>query len=354
MKVVQVMRTALKDVSEGICEAGTLAELFEQQFPLVATESHASVIRNLEVEYYDANQTLQGLIGRQRDLKPRIRFSDATSSIDAQTRAMEGNRSAANDYLKRMNESIAQMMDPSNEGQARRWISAQDGGIPPELAESIVQGAIFQDEYRASVERRRKAEQEANAAARKGEQMAAAALRERQREIERVQGLYDGQLETLQRDIALHGEIGEVAKLRYELERGNLRELNQTQADNLLQLREELSLLERRSSLINTYVPDLERLKTLQRDSMAIEMLDPGLGNLAAKQLERELGNVATRGLQVPTLSDASVSGPFGEADRLDREMERYREQYQQRLELLAKVYERRVRRKATGSSGAG
>lgn len=330
---LQVMRTALKEVSEGIREAGTLAELFEQQFPLVATESHASAIRNLEVEYDDANQTLQGLIGRQRDLKPAL--DDATSSIDAQTRAMEGNRSAANDYLKRVNESIAQMMDPSNEGRARRWIASQDGGVPPEIAAAIVEAERFRDQWEADQEARRKAEQEANAAARKGEQMAASALRERQREMERVQGLYDGQLETLQRDIALHGEIGEVAKLRYELERGNLRDLNQAQADNLLQLREELSLLERRSSLINTYVPDLERLKTLQRDSMAIESLDPGLGNLAAKQLERELGNVATRGLQVPTSLDATVSGPFGEADRLDREMERYREQYQQRLELL-------------------
>ncbi|MFS8174976.1 tape measure protein [Vreelandella titanicae] len=327
------MRAAFEEVGEGIREAGTLAELFEQQFPLVATESHASVIQNLAVQYDDANGELQGLIGRQRDLKPAL--DDATSSIDAQTRAMEGNRSAANDYLARIQDSIAQTMDPSREGQARRWIATQDGGIPPEVAASIIEASRFEDEYKESIERRRKAEQEANAAARKGEQMATAALREREREIQRVQGLYDGQLDSMQRDIALHGEIGEVAKLRYELERGNLRDLSQAQGEHLLQLREELSLIEQRSSLISTYIPDLGRLQQLQRDSMAIESLDPNLGNLAAKQLQREIGSMATSGLKVPTSIDPSVSGPFGEADRLDREMERYREQYQQRLEVL-------------------
>ncbi|WP_083004745.1 tape measure protein [Halomonas sp. GT] len=325
------LRTAIDEVRDGIREAGTLAELVKDNF--IVPDSHINTVNGLAAGYDTSAQSADGLAERQRHLEGA--FTSTTSSIDAQTRAMEGNRSAANDYLKRVNESIAQMMDPSNEGRARRWIASQDGGVPPEIATAIVEAERFRDQWEADQEARRKAEQEASAAARKGEQMAASALRERQREMERVQGLYDGQLETLQRDIALHGEIGEVAKLRYELERGNLRDLNQAQADNLLQLREELSLLERRSSLINTYVPDLERLKTLQRDSMAIEMLDPGLGNLAAKQLERELGNVATRGLQVPTSLDASVSGPFGEAARMSQERDRYREQYQQRLEDL-------------------
>lgn len=327
------MRAAFEEVGEGIREAGTLAELFEQQFPVGATASHASVIQNLAVQYDDANGALQGLIGRQRDLKPA--FDDATSSIDAQTRAMEGNRAAASDYLARMQDSIAQMIDPSNEGQARRWISSQDGGIPPELADSIIQGAIYQDEYREAIERRRKAEQEANAAARQGEQMATAALRKQEQERERIKGMYESQELSMRREIELHGEIGEVAKLRWDLENGSMRGLKVEHQEHLLQLREELSLIEQRSSLINTYIPDLGRLQQLQRDSMAIESLDPNLGNLAAKQLQREIGSMATTGLTVPTSLDPSISGPFGEAERLDREMERYREQYQQRLEVL-------------------
>lgn len=325
------LRAAIDEVRDGIREAGTLADLVKDNF--IVPDTHINTVTALADGYDTSAQSADGLAERQRQLEGA--FSAATSSIDTQTRAMEGNRSAANDYLARIQDSIAQTMDPSREGQARRWIATQDGGIPPEVAASIIEASRFEDEYKESIERRRKAEQEANAAARKGEQMATAALREREREIQRVQGLYDGQLDSLQRDIALHGEIGEVAKLRYELERGNLRELNAAQGEHLLQLREELSLIEQRSSLISTYIPDLGRLQQLQRDSMAIESLDPNLGNLAAKQLQREIGSMATTGLTVPTSLDPSISGPFGEADRLDREMERYREQYQQRLEVL-------------------
>lgn len=325
------LRTAIDEVRDGLREAGTLADVVKDNF--IVPDRHIKTVMSLADGYDTSAQSASGLAERQRQLEGA--FDTTTSSIDAQTRAMEANRSAANDYLKRLQESMEQLRDPSREGQARRWIAAQDGGVPEELARSILAAARNEDEYREAVDRRREAEREANAEARRSEQMASAALRERQREMERVQGLYTSQLATLERDIALHGELSDVAKLRYELENGSLRELSQSQGERLLQLREELSLMEQRSSLLNTYIPDLGRLQQLQRDSMAIEMLDPGMGNLAAKQLERELNSVATRGLQVPTALDASVSGPFGEADRLDREMQRYREQYQQRLELL-------------------
>ncbi|WP_185858889.1 tape measure protein [Vreelandella populi] len=327
----RALRTAIDEVKEGVREAGTLANVISENF--VVPQSHIRTVTALADGYDTSAISAKGLADRQRELEGA--FGGATSSIDNQTRAMEANRSAANDYLKRVNESIAQTMDPSNEGRARRWIASQDGGVPPEIAEAIIEAERFRDQWDKDQEARRKAEQEATAAARQSEQMASAALRKQEQERTRIQGLYHSQALSMQREIALHGEIGDVARLRWELESGSLQGLDEEQQKRLLQLREELSLMERRSGLLSTYVPDLERLQKLQRDSMAIESLDPGLGNLAAKQLERELKNLGTQGLSVPTSIDASVSGPFGEADRLDRGMERYREQYQQRLEVL-------------------
>lgn len=325
------LRTAIDEVKEGVREAGTLAEFVSSNFAIPDTV--LNTITSLADNYDTAAQKAEGLSQRQRDLEGSL--NGATSSIDAQTRALEANRSAATDYLARVNESIAQLMDPSNEGRALRWIASQDGGIPEEIAQQIIQAERFRDQWDADQKARRESEQAAAAASRESAQLAATALRERTREAERVKKLYDDQVASMERDLALHGQVGEVARLRYELEQGSLKELNTTQGDRLLQLREELSLVERRSELISQYVPDLERLKSLQRDSMAIDMLDPGLGNLAAAQLERELQNVATQGLNVPTYLDASVSGPFGEADRMQRELDRYREQYQSRLDIL-------------------
>ncbi|SHL49598.1 hypothetical protein SAMN05192556_1187 [Halomonas caseinilytica] len=155
------------------------------------------------------------------------------------------------------------------------------------------------------------------------------------KEAEKLENRFKSTAAQLERELTLYGETGRTAQLRYNLESGELKGLASDRQAYLLSLSRELEALEKRDRLIGQYLPQLEKLKTLQRDAQAIEGMGGNLGNLAAKQLEKEVGNLATQGLDPPGRLDASVGGPFAERDRMRQEMEVYREQYQQRLELL-------------------
>lgn len=280
----------------------------------------------------------------------------ATQRIDDLTNAINLNSEAA--IKAQLVNLTAQMVDV--ERQARETERAISGvnerhNTPGPFRESLVQGSGA-DERRPLLEERQRLSEEqralGSAADRLREQLqlleeqgsapAANSLSklgnsasEAAKEAEKLENRFKSTAAQLERELALYGETGRTAQLRYKLESGELKGLASDRQAYLLSLSRELEALEKRDRLIGQYLPQLEKLKTLQRDAQAIEGMDGNLGNLAAKQLEKEVGNLATQGLDPPGRLDASVGGPFAERDRMRQEMEVYREQYQQRLELL-------------------
>jgi hypothetical protein len=69
---------------------------------------------------------------------------------------------------------------------------------------------------------------------------AAKGLSDAQREAERLQQSYDSLTDSLQEQIALFGQTTEVAKIRYDLENGELAKLNPAQKENLLTMAAQL------------------------------------------------------------------------------------------------------------------
>ncbi|WP_413614748.1 hypothetical protein MRB56_12635 [Halomonas cupida] len=154
------------------------------------------------------------------------------------------------------------------------------------------------------------------------------ALEELEREYESLHG-------RLREQVALFGETGEAARLRYQLEHGSLSQLSDARKQNLIGMAEELDGLREQQEVVQSLFPELEKLRNLAQQSAAVEELDGGLGNLARRRLQDQLGGMASDGAPSMNGLDATVSGPFGEANRLDSEMERYQAWYTQRLELL-------------------
>lgn len=98
-----------------------------------------------------------------------------------------------------------------------------------------------------------------NADAQKASRSRKAGLSEEQREAERLKQSYDSLVASMTEQVALFGQTTEVAKLRYDLENGELSKLNPLQKENLLNLAEQIDTQKRLKELQDAADDRLER-----------------------------------------------------------------------------------------------
>lgn len=191
-------------------------------------------------------------------------------------------------YNDQLREQIANLRDPSALGQANRWLDAQ--GVESPIMRGVTLSLVAQAEReRMNAEARKKAADAAREAAREG-----------QRNAERILQAYQQQAETLQRQIALHGDASREAALRYDLEQGSLRDLSAAQGAHLLQLEQELATREQLAKkaieaqeLLRFEMTERARLAARQQD-MEIDIIAVGRSDQAVAVM-REIATVRQR-----------------------------------------------------------
>src|SRR5699024_7470450 len=96
------------------------------------------------------------------------------------------------------------------------------------------------------------------------------------------------------KSIALFGDMSAVSEMRYRTEMGDLAKLSDARKQNLIDQAKELQSLKDQQAAVKTLLPPLVRLQELRDRSDQIDALGGGLGNIARKQMQAQLGSVAT------------------------------------------------------------
>lgn len=123
------------------------------------------------------------------------------------------------------------------------------------------------------------------------------AAKEAQRNAERLQQLYQSTEQGLARQVALFGQTAEAARLRYEIENGELAKLNSAQQERLVGLAEEIDKLNQikkdreEAAATEQYTAALRDQITARRNSIDIEIEAIGVGERQAERL-RELNEL--------------------------------------------------------------
>lgn len=152
---------------------------------------------------------------------------------------------------------------------------------------------------------------------------------------EQLREQYTDLTASLSKQITLFGDTSEAAKLRYRVEFGDLAKLSDAKKQHLLDMADELQGLRDQKSAVEALFPALSRLKDLKAQADTIDGMGGNLGNLARKQMQSQLGSIATSGAPGMVGLDAVVGGAFGEVNRLERERQQYQLWYDQRLAML-------------------
>lgn len=230
--------------------------------------------------------TLNGLLDETANAASR-----AGQSVDSNAPS-EKTLKAWKDYNDQLREQIANTRDPSAMGQASRRLDSL--GIDDPVMRGITLALVAQAEReREASEARKKAADEARSAAR-------SAAQEGQRNAERIRQAYEQQAESLQRQIALHGDNSRAAALAYDIENGSLREISQAHARHLQQLEQELTTREQLAKQA-VEAQELMRFEMAERARLAARAQDMEIDIIAvgrsdqAIEVMREIASVRQR-----------------------------------------------------------
>lgn len=165
------------------------------------------------------------------------------------------------------------------------------------------------------------------------------AAKEAQRSAERLQQLYQSTEQGLARQVALFGQTTEAARLRYEIENGELAKLNSAQQERLVGLAEEIDKLNQikkdreEAAATEQYTAALRDQITARRNSIDIEIEAIGVGERQAETLRQlnELEFEYARRLEELARAQGTSSALSEEA-------------YQARVEALRSAMEEEVR----------
>ncbi len=206
-------------------------------------------------------------------------------------------------------EQLAVLRDPSAMGATLRQLDGMD-----DLPDWMRGYTVFQQSM-LDMEGIRQEQAEA------AREAAERAAQGRANETKQLEQRYQSLANNLSQQIALFGETSEVARLRYELERGNLSGLSRERAEYLLSLQSEYERLEQldtvQKSLIDRLFP-LEAAHRKFREEMAqldIKAAADDTFNLADAQ--RRLSNEFTRDLTGGFMEQVRTGGLL-DADQLD------------------------------------
>jgi hypothetical protein len=147
---------------------------------------------------------------------------------------------------------------------------------------------------------------------------ASSAMSDAQREAQRLLALFDSTKQSLEEQIALFGQTGREAKLRYDIENGELQALNQTQKDYLITLAQRADEQERLKDLQDAADEANRKEQERYRQAVAdgkelLETLKFELGLLRMTNTERETA-IQLRGLESEAIQ--AYGSQIAEANR--------------------------------------
>lgn len=140
---------------------------------------------------------------------------------------------------------------------------------------------------------------------------------------------------SLSEQIALHGDTGDAARLRYRLEQGDLRSLSAARRDNLISMQSELDALNRQRDAVSALVPEFQRLEDARRLRESVSDLPEGMQAFGQRRADQMTRESATQGLPGMSGLDPEYNGAFGEASRLGSERDQFEQAYQRRREAF-------------------
>jgi lambda family phage tail tape measure protein len=291
----------------------------------------AEAAQGISVDWLAVNERIQETEGVTESLRRRIldamadvasrnrgvgelttRFEELIPVANEAAGAVESAGNAANSnapseqtlqawqrYNDQLREQIANQRDPSAMGQASRRLDSL--GIDDPVMRGTTLALVAQAEReREASEARKKAADEARSAASAAQSAARAAAQEAQRNAERIRQAYEQQAESLQRQIALHGDNSRAAALAYDLDKGSLREISQAHAKHLQQLEQELTAKEKLAKQA-VEAQELMRFEMAERARLAARAQDMEIDIIAvgrsdqAIEVMREIASVRQR-----------------------------------------------------------
>lgn len=169
-----------------------------------------------------------------------------------------------------------------------------------------------------------------------------------QRAAESLNSTYKDRIADLQRQIALFGQTGGAAQLRYELENGELDKLSPTRKAHLESLQDELTKLQQQKQAVNDLFPAWQQLDAARAAQSEVKALPPGMQQAGQNAANRQLTDAATQGLPGMQGLDPQYSGAFGEVSRLNNDKAKYQQAYQARLQALRAYGQQSQQMKAT------
>ncbi|MCE8042431.1 phage tail tape measure protein [Halomonas daqingensis] len=329
--VFDELQAAFDEVREGARSLDSVITDVQQRLGL--DDSAVREWRMLASEFAEGRVSAEEMARRVDAL--RTDMESAAGSAERLGGAVNGNTpsektlQAWQRYNDQLREQIANLRDPSLLGQTSRRLDA----MGPDVTDTMRGTTLF---LAATLER----EQQLADARKKAAEEAKRAAEEGKRNAERILQAYQQQADTLQRQIALHGDASRAAALRYDLEHGSLRELSQAQGAHLLQLEQELAAKERlaqqaRESLELMRYEATERARLASRSQeLELDIVAVGRSD-GALQMERQILTVRQR--YADELRDLHL--------RQEDESTRISEAaYEERRQLLMRLMDEEVR----------
>lgn len=201
-----------------------------------------------------------------------------------------------------------------------------------------LQATIARDPEQAPAYRRALAEvnRQIDSLAR-GNRSAASAMTDQQRAAKQLASTYENTAASLQQQIALFGQDGQAAKLRYELEKGELAKLSPKRKAHLQSMADELDQLGRQKDAIDQLFPAWQQLERARQLKSSVSDLPQDMQAFGQRRADQMIGEVATQGLPQMQGLDPEYNGAFGEANRLSSDRDDYEQAYQRRREAFLK-----------------
>jgi len=180
---------------------------------------------------------------------------------------------------------------------------------------------------------------------------AAGALGAQQKAAARLTDQYDGVAATLRRQIALSGETGQAADIRYQIEQGGLQGLDAARERNLTNMAREIDALEAQRTAVQSLFPEWQKLQQASQLRQSVSDLPEGMQEFGQRRAAQIAGESATAGLPGMQGLDPEYNGAFGEAQRLGDERGEYQQAYERRRESFLEYARTHEEDKATADA---
>lgn len=165
-----------------------------------------------------------------------------------------------------------------------------------------------------------------------GSRSATGALTEQQKAARHLADQYKSTAASLQKQIGLFGKDSQAARVRYQTEQGELRNLSAARKQYLIDQATELSNLKAQKQAVEELFPAWQQLERAKQLKSSVSDLPAGMQAFGQRRATQMIGEAATEGLPQMQGLDPQYNGAFGEANRLGGERNKYQKAYQQRL----------------------